>query len=246
MEPTVHLTNSDRSYTDLVMFRLSASPPLPRLPLATATPAASSIVEMFGFGHIAGSAQTNIGAYTGFYWSAAGYKSRGDNRVAGGGTFPIDAGYGKVTTFATKFDSSQQTSDEAQATAGDSGGGVFQKSGSTWQLVGVLDAINQVTNRPANTSVYTDTTYCANIATYRAQIVSILSATPLSLSITSSSTNVIVSWPDSGVTNNLMVNPVLTTTNWTVRKPNLTLTNGQFYAQFPATNGALFFRLKKP
>jgi hypothetical protein len=231
----VRLTNSDGTSTDLTMFHLSSLPPMPRMQLATTAPAGLSTVDMIGFGHIAGSAQTNFGAYSGFYWSDGAYKSWGNNKVASGGTSVVNAGYGDVTAFHTVFDSSQQTSDEAQASGGDSGGGVFQKSGSTWQMVGMLDAIAQITtNRPPDTALYGDVTYCANIATYRAQIVSFIAATPLLLTISNSGANVLVCWPDSGVSNNLVTNPDLTTTNWTVSKPALTLTNGQFCAQLPA------------
>jgi hypothetical protein len=241
---SLRLTNpANGSVTDMVMFHLRTLPPLPRMPLATTTPAASSQVTMIGYGCIAGSAQTNFGAYTGFYWSLNGLKSWGNNKVDPGGTAVITVPQGDVTTFRTTFSSSLQTSDEAQAAGGDSGGGVFQLSGSTWQLVGLLDAVTHLQN--TYTAVYGDMTYSADIATYRAQIVSTISATRPTMTISRSGTNVIMSWPDTGVTYNLMANRNLSTGSWTLLTPTLTLTNGQFYASLPATNGPNFFRLQK-
>lgn len=243
---SLRLTNSDGSITDMVMFHLRTLPPLPRLALATTAPAASSQVDMIGCGHIAGSAQTNIGAYTGFYWSAGQVKSWGNNKVNPGGTTVINAGLGDVTAFSTTFSSSRQTSDEAQAAAGDSGGGVFQKSGSTWQLVGMMDAVSTLgTNQPGNTAVYNNLTYSANIATYRAQIVALIAATRPALSFSRSGTNLMLCWPDTGVTYNLWSNPDLATTNWSLLAPALTLTNGQYCALLPATNSSAFYRLQQ-
>ena len=243
---SLRLTNSDGSATDMVMFRLRSLPPLPRLSLATTTPAASSVVDMIGCGHIAGSAQTSIGAYTGFYWSPNPIKGWGNNKVDSGGTTIINAGVGNVTAFRTTFSSSGQTSDEAQAASGDSGGGVFKQNGSTWQLVGMMDAISTFgTNQPGNTAVYGNPTYSADIATYRAQIVSLIAATRPALSISRLGANLMVCWPDTGVTYNLWVNPNLSTTNWTLLTPALTLTNGQFCALLPTTNSPNFFRLQK-
>lgn len=243
---SLRLTNADGSVTDMVLFHLSTLPPLPRMPLASSSPGTSSQVDMIGFGYIAGSAQTNIGPYTGFYWSADQFKSWGNNRVNPGGTTTLNAGFGNVTVFATTFSSPpSQTSDEAQAAPGDSGGGVFQTSGSTWQLVGMIDAISPLPNQPSGTSVYNNATSSADIATYRAQIVSVVAATVPALSISRSGTNVIVSWPDTGTTYSLLVNHNLAMTNWTLLSPSLTLTNGQFYARLPATNSPSFFRLQK-
>jgi hypothetical protein len=239
------LTNSDGTFTDLIVFHVQTLPPLPRIPLVSAAPSASSQVDLMGTGCIAGSAETNIGSYTGFYWSARGAKSWGNNQVNAGGTTTVNAGYGNVTVFSTTFSSTGQTSDEAQAAAGDSGGGVFQKSGSTWQLVGMLDLVSAYPGQTNATAVYGNVTYCANIATYRSQIAAALAGTVPSLSISRSGTNVTVCWVDSGVTYDLYGNRDLSTTNWALLSPSLTLTNGQYCGLLPATNSPTFFRLKK-
>lgn len=243
------LTNSTGTSTDLLLFRLTTMPPLPRLPLATAAPVAGSTVDFISGGFISGSAQTNFGGgLIGYYWSSNEFKSWGNNKVLGGTTV-VDAGEGPVTVFTTQFDSSGQTSDEAQAVNGDSGGGVFQKNGSTWQLVGVILyqglLLGQQTNTPPNTSVFGDQNDLANIATYAGQISAYLTNTRPTLSIAHSNTNVLVCWADTGATWTLLSNHNLATTNWTVLTPTLTLTNGQYCALLPPTNSPTFYRLKK-
>src|SRR5690349_5697924 len=64
------LTNSDGTSTDMVLFHLTTLPPLPRLLLTSNTPAVLSQVDMIGCGRIAGSTETLISNYTGFYWSS--------------------------------------------------------------------------------------------------------------------------------------------------------------------------------
>jgi hypothetical protein len=238
-----HLTNSDGTFTDMVMFHLATLPPLPRLTLASATPASGSLVNMFGYGYMAGSAATNIDGYTGFYWSAAPAKSRGNNRT--GGTYLVDAGYGNVTVFATAFNSTSQTSDEAQAAPGDSGGGAFYKSGTTWQLTGMVESIGEVKPQPAGASVYGQRTYFANIATYRPQITSIIAGTAPVLSIQASVSNIVISWPDSGVTYDLFSSPATQAPAWSLVTTPLALTNGQYQGLIPITNSTRYFRLKK-
>jgi hypothetical protein len=250
--PSLRLTNSDGTSTDLVLFRLTTFPPLPSLSLASTTPAALSQIDMIGFGHIAGSAQTNFGLYSGFYWSSYGAKSWGNNKVNVGGTTTFNAGFGTVTAFITDFTSpgtigpTSQTSDEAQLAGGDSGGGAFQKNGSVWQLAGILDAEQNQVNQPGSTACYGDNSYMADIATYGNQIVAVLNANPIpNLSIASSGTNTLVCWPDMGVNYNLEVSSSLSNPNWSVLSANQFFTNGQICVQLPTTNGVQLFRLQK-
>ena len=242
---SVQLTNSDGTGADMLMFHLGVLPPLPKMPLTTSTPVNSSQVDMIGFGYIAGSVQTNFGTTTGFYWSSAQYKSWGNNKMIST-LSSVNDGYGINVSFSTDFNSPPlQTSDEAQATFGDSGGGVFQKSGSTWQMVGMMFAIGTLSGQPANTSVYGDQTACANIATYRSEILSIIAGTVPTLTISRSGTNVLICWPDTGVSYKLVANTNLVMTNWVVLSPTLTATNSLLCAQLPATNRATFYRLEK-
>lgn len=242
------ITNANGTGTDMQMFHLRTLPPLPRMPLTTTAPAGNAQVDLIAFGYIAGSAQMTIGSYTGFYWSAPNqYKSWGTNRVDLGGTGVINTANGNLTVFTTTFTAPPgQTSDEGQAAPGDSGGGVFEKNGSIWQLVGVIDAISIFPDQASSTAVYGNQTYIGNVATYRAQIVAVIAATRPALSISPSGTNVMVCWPDTGVTYNLYANHSLATMGWTQLNPVLTLTNGQYCALLPHTNSPNFFRLKTP
>lgn len=250
---SIRLTNSDGTSTDLLLFHLATIPLLPSLALAPATPGAFSQIDMIGVGRIAGSAQTNFGPYTGFEWSVNGAKSWGNNKVNLGGTTTIDLGYGKLTTFVTDFTSpgtigpGSQTSDEAQAATGDSGGGVFRPNGSNWELAGVVDAVQAQLNQPASTAAYGDKTYIADMATYRSEIIAVLTASPVpNLSISLSGGNAQVCWPDMGVNYNLEATATLTNPSWTPIGQNQFLTNGQVCAPVPLTSGLRYFRLQKP
>src|SRR5579859_1026165 len=97
------LTNSDGTGTDMVMFHLKGVPAIPRVVLATSTPAALSTVDIIACGHIAGSPQTSMFPYTGFYWSPGGYKSWGNCTVSVGGLAVYSEGFGNVTEMSTDF-----------------------------------------------------------------------------------------------------------------------------------------------
>jgi hypothetical protein len=75
--------------------------------------------------------------------------------------------------FETAFDLAGLP-EESQAVVGDSGGGVFVKRGSQWQLAGVLFAINVFEGQPSSTAVFGDRTYAADLAHYRDQILGIM------------------------------------------------------------------------
>jgi hypothetical protein len=65
------------------------------------------------------------------------------------------------------------------------------------------------------------------------------------LSLGRSGTNLILAWPDTGITWKLAASPNPATTNWVVLTPNLTLTNGQYHAVLPMTNSSTLYRLQK-
>jgi hypothetical protein len=79
--------------------------------------------------------------------------------------------------FATDFTSSpppQVTANEAQAAAGDSGGGLFFKpvNGSNWELGGLLFAISTRDNPPTS-AYYGDLTYAVDLSFYRSAILAV-------------------------------------------------------------------------
>jgi hypothetical protein len=240
------LTNSDGSAADLILFHLNPPPPLPPLSIVSSSPPVSSTVNMIGFGHWAGSAQTDFGGSTGFYWSAGGAKSWGNNKINQVGML-IDDGAGKFNAFSTTFSAPpSQTSHEAQASPGDSGGGVFRLVGSNWQLAGIMLATSSpLTGQPSNASAYGQYTYCADAAAYRSQILSIISSTPPVLSINRSGNNVMVCWPNTGVSYTLLTATNLAAPTWTTVPQSQFSTNAQICVSVPRTSKAAFFRLRK-
>ncbi len=245
------LTNSDGSLTDIVAFHLASLPNLPRMPLSASTPPAFTPLDLIGFGFNAASAVTTIGPYTGVFWSATQVKSWGSNKIDRGGVTNIFDGMFNITVFSMDLTApgtagpGAPTADEAMAAPGDSGGGVFEKVGSTWQLVGLIDAISTFPDQLGSTSVFGNGTYAGDIATYAPQIQAILGATQPALSISRSDTNVMVCWPDTGVAYKLEASATLAPPSWTNLTPALISTNGQLCALLPASGTARFFRLQK-
>ena len=239
------LTNSDGTATDMIMFHLSTLPGLPPLMLASNNPSALAPIDMVAYGYIAGSSQTNIGSYTGFYWSGAGFKSWGNNKVKATG-LTVNGGFGNLSAFSTDFSNpttSGSASNEAQAAAGDSGGAVFQQNGSTWQLVGMIDAIGPMSGQPTDAAVYGELTYLANIATYRGQVQAWIASTVPKLSVSLAGAQVQVCWADTGVPYSLQTaaDPLLS--HWSTVKISTSSANGQLYTLLPATNPFCLFRL---
>jgi hypothetical protein len=245
------LTNTTGDVADGTLFHLKSTPNLPRIPLVSSMPPALSPVDFIGFGFTAGSAETSFGlGVSGFYWSTNTNKSWGNNQINPGGPVTVVTSTGTTyftnQAFNTVFSSGAQTSDEAQGANFDSGGGVFYKNGSVWELAGVLIAIDEtLTGRPYNTAVYGDLTFALDVATYRDQILAILQATPVTLSITPAGSEVQICWTDTGATYNLEATDSIPPSSWTVLAPALSSTNGQICALLPATNRARFFRLQK-
>ncbi|MGI9176835.1 MAG: trypsin-like serine protease [Pirellulales bacterium] len=177
--------------TDLYMFRLTSTPPgLPNVTIASATASGGNAVTMIGSGRDRGaftewSVDTNPTPWT---WTevssggnAAGYKtisSRamrwGTNDISSTGVW-LDDGYGDVFMLGTSFTDGGSPSTEAQAAYGDSGGGIFHKNGSAWELSGMILTVAGFSGQPdpgAN-AIYGNLTYAADLAFYRSQIVAI-------------------------------------------------------------------------
>lgn len=197
----VRLHNADNSPTDLALFQLEQPfPSLPAVRLAAATPTAGPLmdpaVRMAGFSLDRDSGETHwnvtsgpgsnddvwtetagAGTRQGYKWGVGGQTLRwGDNTLEFNGlpinrTFVVNAGFGAVTSIKTDFDT---IAGHAQGAAGDSGGGVFYKNGADWELLGIMHTVDRFDGQPANTAVYGNATYAANIPTYRGQILAII------------------------------------------------------------------------
>jgi hypothetical protein len=180
------LRNSDNSFTDLALFQLTAEVPgLGALPISSSTPAGGSGVTLAGNGlnrepdlthwDVAWNETTSLLAVHTGYKAAPGQSLRwGTNTIEGTGALRfqnIDSGFGVVRSIRTDFDNSPG---EAQGIVGDSGGGLFFKNGSTWELLGIVHAISTSAGQPVNTAVFSNLTFAANLPDYRSQIVSVV------------------------------------------------------------------------
>ena len=197
---TVQLTNGGESgktsLTDLILYRLATVPAgLPGVSIATSAPAATTAVTMIGAGRDRGAFTewTINQSTTPWTWTvvssggdAAGYQTLG-TRAMRWGTNSIDgmplwiaesdlAPPLDVRCLATKFQAFGSPSSEAQAVYGDSGGGVFAKSGGTWQLAGLILDVAGYSGQPdpGSTPVYGNVTYSADLAFYEPQIMAIV------------------------------------------------------------------------
>jgi len=179
------------TFTDIVLFRLTSPPALPPLTLRSSTPTVGTDVVMIGNGRIQNpetfwNSTTNPWTVTTEALSdKSGYRTANSKEIRWGenevynnfivvnmGTIlsPVH-----VLSFNTQFDKMGMTQ-EAQAVAGDSGGGVFTYNGSSWDLAGMMFAVSTFTNQPngGETAVYGNQTYIADLSVYRSQILSII------------------------------------------------------------------------
>jgi hypothetical protein len=127
---------------------------------------------------VVGNSWTEVG----FGGNRSGYELIGTRAMRWGNntieTLPVltpDPGFGKVVAFTMDFDG---VSGEGMATGGDSGGGVFAKNGSLWELAGIMVLTDQFAGQPAGTVVYGNSTYAANVASYKAEIVGTMASVP--------------------------------------------------------------------
>ena len=178
--------------TDLYMFKLASTPPgLPDITIASSTAAPGAAVTMIGAGLDRG-AFTQWSVNTGttpWDWTPvssggnfAGYQTLssrsmrwGTNTVDASGIWVAD-GFGDVNMLATDFSDSGSPSNEAQAAYGDSGGGVFRKNGSAWELSGTILTVAGFSGQPdpGATPVYGNVMYAADLSFYQSQIVTIV------------------------------------------------------------------------
>lgn len=180
------LLNPDGTLSDILLFQFDGDPGLSPLNLASASPTNDTQVYLIGFGQsgqpnrsywidhggpwiptVAGDPAANR---IGYQWTGVqpGLERWGSGLVAGS-----THGINQTRAFYTKF---LDQKNNAGATAGDSGGGVFIRQGGQWQLIGMLDALGGLPNQPAGTSILNgDINVIADLGQYRAQIDAILS-----------------------------------------------------------------------
>ena len=148
---------------------------LPPLPIARESPQPGEEVLLIGFGRGREKVVEVLSdgpVQFGFSWTQKGRKRWGTNRIA---TIDETLYQGSWTThsFALVFDppmTAHATEFEAQAAVGDSGGAVFVKRDGEWQLAGMMTSVTGFSRAPAQTSMYGDSTYAADLVTYRGEI----------------------------------------------------------------------------
>lgn len=181
------ITNSSGSGADLILFKVNSSVAgLSAVTIASNTPSTGAALTMIGNGlnratslttwyvdttpsswvwsttNFAGADKTYQG-----YNSASGTTKRWGANTVNGAIDAINDGYGITDTFYTDFDN---VAGEAQGATYDSGGGVFTGTTSNWQLAGVMMTVGTYNSQPANTAVFGDVTYVADLTAYRDQI----------------------------------------------------------------------------
>jgi len=178
--------------TDLTVYRLAADPWLPSVKIAEDHLGPWDPVVMVGNGynHSATLKAWEIsGDYSGTDWvwtettppggDARGYLRSSGRTIRWGtnvvepGMFAVDLGQTDIVAFSTDFDEFGGTEFEAQAVNWDSGGGVFHKNGSQWELVGLMHAVDDFPNQPSQ-AIFGLKTYCSDLSEYRDQILAII------------------------------------------------------------------------
>lgn len=186
----VRLEHSPGVYADLALVRIVGKPSLPPLVLASAPPAVNDQVTLIGNGWNREASQV--------CWNASfveiactgsspfrGYKRLGSQRTVRWGRnlvsqVGVNSPMGGTITraFQTEFDNPGITH-EAQAVPGDSGGAVFRKNGSQWELAGLLFTILVYEGQPYDTTaVFGTATLAADVSYYRSQILAIMNPPP--------------------------------------------------------------------
>lgn len=188
------------AHTDLLMFQINADPGLPALQISASAPLLGDDIVMIGNGRdrlasrtfwqatqVAGPGNDTwvetTGAHNleGFKWNGSTATKRwGTNDVEG--LANVNDGIGDIRSMLTLFqDDPLNKFNEAHAMVGDSGGGVFHKNGSQWELSGVMYAVDTLgnpsffDNDPANTAVFGQSvTFSADLSFYRNQILGIM------------------------------------------------------------------------
>jgi hypothetical protein len=190
------LTNADSSPSDLLLYQISGNPGLPALTIASSSPGVNTQIDLVGNGLDRSNSlsawtvdsTTNpwtwtsspSGSESGYLWAGTATKRWGTNIVAQTGLTALSGTSAFLTNFGTFGAGPNTGSDNAQATVGDSGGGVFLSDGT---LIGLIDAEGTFSGQPANTSVFGDGTFVANLSRYRPEILSIVAVPEMPTSV---------------------------------------------------------------
>jgi autotransporter-associated beta strand protein len=173
---------------DLCMYQLQANPAgLSPLAVSSTAPASGSSIVAIGYGANRAASETywdsswNVvsstvtGGFAGYDWAGGNTKRWGTNNTTQIYGTTLTDNYGITDAWETSF-SATGGSSEMQVAGGDSGGAVFYKSGSTWQLAGILLAEGTFSGQPASTAVFNNASYFADLSKYAGEIAQTMAA----------------------------------------------------------------------
>jgi hypothetical protein len=167
---------------DLKLLRLESDPGVPAAVIASDPPQLFDEVVMIGQGRNRGTATSYDptgpgGPYDGWNWGAGRALRWGTNEVEATDRILLD-GIRTTVSFLTDLSQHAATDHEAQAAGGDSGGAVFAMGSGGWALAGIMLTIVNHAGQPADTALYGNETWCAQLADYRDEILWIVNETP--------------------------------------------------------------------
>ncbi len=172
------LLNANGTPADAMIFELDLPEgfvDLPLLPITRESPRPGEEVLLIGFGRgreKVVEVTTDGPSEFGFSWTEKGSKRWGTNRVSNVDE-ALFQGSWTTRSFTLVFDppsTASTTEFESQASVGDSGGAVFVKRDGVWMLAGMMTSVTGYTRAPSHTSMYGDSTYAADLSTYRSEI----------------------------------------------------------------------------
>jgi hypothetical protein len=165
------------SGTDLLLIQVNKDPGLPNLNLIENPLVVGSAMRLIGNGRNREASLTlwtaswneTLGpgeSKSGYKWAAGNTKRWGYNNIDAFGSEVFFANQGMVQYFSSDFDN---LLDEGQGSTGDSGGGAFYYDAveDEWLLAGVMITVGTFQDQPADTAVFGNATYYADISQYR-------------------------------------------------------------------------------
>lgn len=171
----VRLHNPDDSLADLMVYAIYPFPAQSLLPIASSSPPLGTPIVWMGNGRDRGAATSwdsngppPPGPIFGYEWQLSRTLRWGTNHIE---DYPLSTVNGSWA-FVTYFDPNT-SDDESQAVNGDSGGPAFAFLGGQWTLVGTIYSIAEYGGQPAETSLYGQITYAADLAIYRDEILEV-------------------------------------------------------------------------
>jgi hypothetical protein len=173
-ESKVRFDTAPGQVSELIVFRVRGEPALPALELAASPPEPGTPVILIGNGRSRGT-PTLWNGIRGWNRGAGASLRWGTNRVEEG-RLDVAIHGTRTRAFSTEFAPDRATLHEAQAAVGDSGGAAFVERGDSWELAGLVFAVDSFDGQPPGTTLYGNRTLAADLSFYRRQIQAVVRA----------------------------------------------------------------------